>query len=163
MKKLGLSLTTLLLVLFLFNNTQAQKKREKLKDHKFGLYELNLTEQQKEKMKEIKFNQEESNIETQAKLKKNRLEIKRLITNNNFDENKLMALVEKSGDLESVIKKSKVKTWLEIRNILNDEQKDIWLKHFNQIENKRDKRFRDDKRKTKSSGDKIRRNNQRNN
>ena len=134
MKKSGLSVIVLVLVLLGLNNIAAQKENGKFKKHHHGLKELNLTEQQKEKMKEIKFSFEEANIETEAKIKKNKLEIKKLLSNNSFNENELMTLIEKGGDLKLVLKKSKVRMWLDIRNILDDNQKIIWVKHFNQLE-----------------------------
>ena len=148
MKKLGLSIIVLGLILLGLNSTEAQNKREKFKNQKFVLNELNLTEQQKEKMKEIKFGQEEANIETEAKLKMNKLEIKKLLSNNNFNENELMSLIEKSSSLQLILKKSKVKMWLDIRNILDDKQKDIWLDHFNLYEKNKDRFVRKDKRKS---------------
>ncbi len=68
----------------------------------------------------------------------NNLEIKKLISNKNFDEKALMSLLEESSDLKLALKKSKVKMWLEIRNILDENQKIIWLKHFYQLDKKKE-------------------------
>ena len=147
MKKFGISIIVLLIILLGFNNADAQRDKRKIKNNNLGLKELNLTEQQKEKMKEIKFSLEEANIETEAKLKKNKLEIKKLLSNKNFDENELMSLVEKGSNLKLALKKSKVKMWLDVRNILDENQKVIWLKHFNQLDKQRNRIPREGKRK----------------
>ncbi|MCW8849259.1 MAG: Spy/CpxP family protein refolding chaperone [Melioribacteraceae bacterium] len=149
MKKLIILSIILILVLMGFTNSQAQKKREKFNDKKYALKELNLTELQKEKIKEIKFNHAEANIATEAKLKMNRLEIKKLLSNKNIDENTLMPLIEESSDLKLIMKKSKVKMWLEIRDILDENQKTIWSRHFDQLEKREDRTGRKDKRKIK--------------
>lgn len=156
MKKLGLTIIVLVLILLGFNNLDAQKERGKFKKHYAGLKELNLSDQQKEKMEEIKFSLAEANIDTEAKLKKNILEIKKLLYNNSFDENELMTLIEKGSNLKLTLKKSRVKMWLDIRNILDDDQKILWAKHFNQLESKRDRITREDRREFKKLGNRNR-------
>lgn len=147
MKKLAMLSTILVLILVGFTNMEAQKKREKFNNKQHAMKELDLTEQQKEKIKEIKFKYAEANIDTEAKLKMNKLEIKKLLSNKNIDESELMSLLEKGSDIKLTMKKSKVKMWLEIRNILDENQKIIWSRHFDQSEKKNGRITKKEKRK----------------
>jgi Spy/CpxP family protein refolding chaperone len=111
----------------------AQQRGNRTMKGKMAFQELNLTETQKEKFNEIRFTQQESEIEIEAALKKNRLELKKMLASNNFNESDLMRLIDKGNDLRASKQKSKVKMFLTMRNILDDDQKKIFAERFQKM------------------------------
>ena len=59
--------------------------------------------------------------------------MKKLLSQGEFDESELMNLIDKRSQLKSDLKKGKVKMMLSMRNILDEEQKKIFTKHFHKI------------------------------
>ena len=92
---------------------------------------LNLNDEQRDKIKDLQFKEEESRIELQSDLQKNRLEIKKLMASDEFNEEALLTLVENGGNIRNEIMKSSVAFWLDVNKILGSDQKEIWKKHFN--------------------------------
>lgn len=141
MQKPNLSLIVFLLFTFISFPVLGQKQKDKNHFPNKIQNELNLTDIQKEKIQEIRFNHEEIKIEIKSELDKNRLEIKKLISSDDVNENGLLNLVEKSGQLKSDLEKERVKMWLKIRNLLTDEQKEIWKSKFHNL-GSRDRMFK---------------------
>ena len=137
MKKSTLSLIAVLLLVFLTQNSYAQKNQDRMNRIEKGLKELNLTDIQKKKFKEIRFANQEAKIENESELKKNHLEIQKIIASNKIDEGKLLTLVGKANDIRGEIQKNRVKMWLEMYNILDDSQKQIWSENFEHFGNER--------------------------
>ena len=138
MKNLKLIALIITALLIGFNSANAQKGGNKFKERKTNFNHLNLTDAQIIDFKKIKFAHEESRIELQAELKMNKLEIKKLLSENNFSDDKLLTLVEKGSNIKNKLKKANVEMWLKIRNILDEDQKKIWLKNFNMMDRKKD-------------------------
>lgn len=133
MKKINMSLFVLSLILVssIFIMGQKQKVKNMPKDkHRI---DLNLTDEQEVKIQDIRFTHEEKQIEIKSELDKNRLQIKKLIASGNFSDNQLLNLVDKSGQIQSELEKNRVAMWLDIRNILTDEQKEIWKDRFQKM------------------------------
>lgn len=135
LKSIALILTVLLLG---FTNANAQRGGNKLNDRKANFNQLKLTDAQKIDFNKIKFAHEESRIELQAELKMNKLEVKKLLNENNFSDDKLLSLVEQGSNIKSKLKIANVEMWLKIKNILDDDQKKIWIKNFNKMDRKKD-------------------------
>jgi Spy/CpxP family protein refolding chaperone len=131
MKKLFSAVMVVIFITLGFQSVSAQINKNKMKRGERNLKELNLTDSQKLKFKEIRFANEEANIDIEAKIKKNRLEMKKIRLSENIDEEVLMNLIDKGSLLKSELVKSKTRMWLNIRNILDDEQKKNWANHFN--------------------------------
>jgi len=124
------------------------------------LNELNLTETQKELFDDIRFKRQEAKIDIETNLKRNRLEMNKLLINDDLDEKGLMDLINKRSLLRSEMIKSRSKMWLEIRDILDDDQKRIWTKCFSRMGigmrkekyfNRNDERFMRNSRQLNSS------------
>lgn len=133
MKKINMSffVLSLILVSSIFIMGQKQKVKNMPKDkHRI---DLNLTDEQEVKIQDIRFTHEEKQIEIKSELDKTRLQIKKLIASENFSDNQLLNLVEKSGQIESELEQNRVAMWLDIRNILTDEQKEIWKDKFQKM------------------------------
>lgn len=138
MKNLNSIAVILTVLLIGFTSVNAQRGGKKFNDRKDNFTHLNLTEAQKVDFDKIKFAHEESRIELQAELKMNKLEIKKLLSENNFSDDKLLSLVEKGSIIKNNLKKANVEMWLKIKNILDDNQKEIWVKSFNKMDRRKD-------------------------
>ena len=101
---------------------------------------LNLTEDQLKKFNQIKFSFEENRIDILAKLKKNRLEIKKMMTSEKINNSELLKKTEEGSGLRAELDNLRTNMWLDIYNLLNDEQKIIWAKHFSENNFMRDRR-----------------------
>lgn len=139
MKKLIYASLISMFVIIGFSTIVAQNKSGKgLRKSKIT-EKLNLTEAQKEKFDVIKFSFQESKIDLEANIKKNRLENKKMMSSDNINENSLMNNIDKGSVLMAEKRKSRVQMWLDIREILNDDQKKIWTKSFGHFSNDKDK------------------------
>ena len=152
MKKLELFILIFAVLLIGVSNSHAQKMKEKVNDKDVVFNHLNLTDAQKENFTKIKFAKEKVKIELEAELKMNRLEIKKLLNEINFDESKLLNLVESGSKINYELKKANVEMWLKIRNILNDDQKKLWIKHFNKMDRRKNKFFNKEKKNNLING-----------
>ncbi len=101
---------------------------------------LKLTDDQVAKMSDLRFKHENLVIDTQNEIQKNRLVIRKMMTDNKIDRNELLKLTSKNSDLQAKIKLSKTTMWLDVYNLLDDTQKEQWTKTFNMFSH-RDGRF----------------------
>ena len=138
MKKILIILIALITIIGTIT-TSAQRGRGEWKKGFNDCKQLNLTDEQQERFDKIKFEHQELKIELDAKLKKNQLEIKKLLSADNFNESDLMNLVQMSTDIRAEKNMSRTKMWLNVYNILDNEQKEMWKKRFNKIGMKRGK------------------------
>lgn len=91
---------------------------------------LKLSDDQQAKFNDFHYNQKLMMIDTRAQIQKNRLEIKKMMMDNNINSERILQVTENNNKLRSKIHTSKVKMWLDIYNILNKEQQKIWTKHL---------------------------------
>lgn len=114
-------------------NINAQTKG-KMKDCSKRLIEqLQLTDAQQVTFDQYHYENQKQLIELKSKIQTNRLEIKHLMDSGKLDEAKIMELTKANGNLQNTIKESRIKMMLNIYNILDDNQKEIWkdhIKHF---------------------------------
>ena len=116
--------------------SQSQKHNRKVPDdfRRFKIQKmLKLSDEQLVKFNDIKSKNQLSVIDIQAEIKKNRVNIKNMMANNKVDADKLIELTDANSDLHGNIKSSKTKMWLDIYNLLNEEQKVTWTKTFNRF------------------------------
>lgn len=130
MKKLSIFIIVVGLAVSSFSQIIAKGFKQNFNKHERIVKELNLTDTQKEKFIKFHLANEEAALSTRAKLKKNKFELKKLLLTNNIDQSKIMKLTESSGNLRNQLLKSKTKMWFEVYNILDDNQKTVWKKHF---------------------------------
>lgn len=136
MKKLFILITIFSISILTANINFAQKSNRKtFKKHMKGIERLNLTDSQQKKFDQIHFDQEEHSIDLRANLEKNRIEIKKLLSTPNFNQNEFLSLTKKASDLRSEMMESRVKSWLAVYNILDDKQKEEWAEHFSHMAN----------------------------
>ncbi|MCB0750921.1 MAG: Spy/CpxP family protein refolding chaperone, partial [Ignavibacteriae bacterium] len=96
---------------------------------------LNLTDAQKDKFDKIHFSQEEQNIEFKAALQKNKLEIKKLLKSDNFNENELKNLIKNGREIRNEMMDGRINTWFQVYNILDETQKQEWKENFKRLAN----------------------------
>lgn len=93
---------------------------------------LNLTAEQQKQINDIRSEHQKKMIDLKAQLQKNRIDIKNMMLQNKVDEKKLLDLTQANNKIQSEMRTSAVNNWLAIYKILNDEQKEIWAKHWGQ-------------------------------
>ncbi len=134
MKKLSYSL---LIALFSISAIFAQPMMNKDGNyggmHQLVKNKLNLTEKQSKKFDDIIFAQRKAAIDTRAEIQKLRLDLQKMMNDNNVDKSKLFSLTGKISDLKAKMGKSRIATWYKIYNILDKDQRAVWTKVFNKF------------------------------
>ena len=106
---------------------------------KGDMMDLNLTDSQKETMKELKFEHEENMINLKSEVKKAELEIKKLMSTENFDVSDLKSLLSEKRAVENKIEDAKFEHWVSVYKILDESQKNKWEKRLMMQLNDRNK------------------------
>ena len=144
MKKLSIFVVMLLVSALSFSNITAQpfmhKMGPKFERGRF-MNELNLTDAQQKKVNQLRFDNQQKAIDLKAQIEKKRLAIREMMVNNDVNGNKLLTLTNSISDLQSKMKSSKVKMWLNVYNILNKDQQKLWTKHFSAMGNRMSRGF----------------------
>ena len=107
-----------------FNNMSRIERMEKI---------LNLTDDQKAQISELRFEQQNFVLDTKNKIAKNRLIVRKMMTENKIDQDKLLSIAKENSELNGQLKSAKVENWLKIYNLLDDTQKTQWTKIFNRM------------------------------
>ncbi len=94
---------------------------------------LKLTEEQSVKFNDIRYSHQMSVIDIQSEIQKNRIEVRKMMSDNKIDSGKLLQLTGANNELHGKIKTSRTQMWLDIYNVLNDDQKEIWTATFNRF------------------------------
>jgi len=89
---------------------------------------LKLTPDQEKKFDDITYLQQKEVIDVHSKIQKNRLDLKKILGDNKIDEKAILQLVDETSKLEGDIKHSATKRAIDVYNILNDDQKPVWIK-----------------------------------
>lgn len=91
---------------------------------------LNLTDEQKKQFNDLKSEFQKKMIDMRAQLQKNRLDIKNMMLQNKIDEKKLLDLIQANNKILSEMRIASINHWLAVYKILNNEQKELWAKHW---------------------------------
>lgn len=94
------------------------------------MQKLKLTDDQKQKVEQFMLENEKEMIKLNSDIKLNRVDLKKLFAEKELNTAKLTDLTETIGKLELQIKNLRTKNWIKIYNLLSDDQKGIWIKHF---------------------------------
>ena len=94
---------------------------------------LNLTDEQITKMSDLRFEHEQMALEARSEIQKHRLIVRKMMTDNNIDQDKLLKITSENSELQGKIKLSRTTMWLEVYNMLDDTQKANWTKTFGQF------------------------------
>jgi len=91
---------------------------------------LNLSDEQKKQFNDLRSEHQKKMIDLRAQLQKNRVDIKNMMMQNKIDEKKLLDLVQANNKILSEMRIASINHWLAVYKILNDEQKELWAKHW---------------------------------
>jgi Spy/CpxP family protein refolding chaperone len=94
---------------------------------------LKLTDEQESKINDIKFEHDNAVLDIKNDIAKNRLVVRKMMTDNKIDEDKLLSLTSTNAELRGKLSSSKINMWLSVYNILDDTQKEQWTKMFGQM------------------------------
>ena len=124
-------ITLIAIFVFTVNCISAQPKGKDFPMMEKGrriIKQLKLTTDQQKQFENIKADNEKFIIDTHAKIQKNRIDLKTMLDQNQIDDQKILQLVDESSKLQSDIKNSVAKRLLAVYKILDDKQKEIWVK-----------------------------------
>lgn len=135
MNRLFISFLALLL-LVTFSEVAAQNKVKVYKNKTgekniLSKNRLNLSEEQKKLIEQINLKYETTLIDLRAELKKLNVEKKKLLAQSGFSKSEFFKLEEKIINAETKIKLERNKIKSEVYDILDDEQREKYLKGFN--------------------------------
>lgn len=90
---------------------------------------LKLTDEQTKKFNDLKYNAEQKSIDLRSQIQKNRLELRKLMSEKDPDSKKILELTNKNSEIQAKLKEICVKTMLDLNGLLTDEQKEVFAKH----------------------------------
>lgn len=126
MKNTMIGLLSLLFVFALFNNADAQKRRD-MRDNFHRMHEnLNLTEQQKSKLEELRYKHQDQMIDLRAELNKARLENQKLRRSDKLNRTDFLNQTKKMSSIKNKMAESRANHFMDVYETLNDEQRKIW-------------------------------------
>ena len=103
---------------------------------------LNLTDEQAAKISDLRFAHETLAIDTRSEIQKNKLIVRKMMADNEIDQEKLLKITSENSELQGKIKLSRTTMWLEVYNMLDDAQKEKWTNTFGQFgQNGNSKKF----------------------
>jgi Spy/CpxP family protein refolding chaperone len=115
----------LILVLMIAMSSMAQGKHERAlkgdKAHPFAY--LDLSEEQMTQLKAFRLEMQSTTKELKLDLEEMRVQLKRLMTADEVDEEAVMLLADKMGAIQTQIKKAHLKNNIQQRSVLSEEQK----------------------------------------
>lgn len=98
---------------------------------------LNLTDEQTATFNDIRYKHQMEAIDLQAELKKNQVEVRKMMADKNVNSNELLQLTKANNEILAKMRTSRTQMWLDVYNILNNDQKEIWTTRFSQFGDKR--------------------------
>ncbi|MCF8259179.1 MAG: hypothetical protein K9J12_00245 [Melioribacteraceae bacterium] len=107
-------------------NTCQKFGQEKMKEM------LKLTDDQETNLENLRFNHAEEMIELKAELEKHKLSVKKMMQSGDILPDNLMEKTEEGLALHSKMKKLQTQHWIDVYNLLDETQKEIWTEHFGQ-------------------------------
>ena len=126
MKNTMIGLLSLLFVFALFNDADAQKRRD-MRDNFHRMHEnLNLTEQQKSRLEDLRNKHQEQMIDLRAELDKARLENQKLRRSDKLNRSDFLNQTEKMSSIKNKMAEARAIHFMDVYESLNDEQRKIW-------------------------------------
>ena len=134
MKRKIILITTVILTLVLTLTVTAQPRPKPPRNFGFDkgriIDLLKLTDDQQNQFFNFFFTHQNEVIDIRADIQKVHLKIKKMMTESDINDEQLLALTEKINQLEGKLKQLKMKFWLNVYKILDENQKKIWTTHF---------------------------------
>jgi len=123
------------LMLLAVKVTNAQESFHNRKDHprqmppKLVMDDLNLNEEQKAKFDKIVNTNQDLIIDIHYQIDKKRMEFRKELQSSQKSD-VLLKIDKEINELRSKIDENRLKTWIEVKSILNEEQKKIWTEQL---------------------------------
>lgn len=122
--------TLLATVVFSQQNERRIRNRSEISPPRISKL-LNLSEEQSKTFNEYRYQSELEKIDLQTEIKRNHVELQKMLADGIIDNEKILNLTSENSELQGQMKSTNVKMWLDIYNILNEEQKEKWMKLYN--------------------------------
>jgi len=103
---------------------------------------LNLNDEQTATFNDIRYKHQMEAIDLQAELKKNQAEVRKMMADKTVNSDQLLELTKANNEILAKMRTSKTQMWLDVYNILNNDQKEIWTTRFSQFGNRQGKGYR---------------------
>ncbi len=97
---------------------------------------LNLTDEQTKTFNDIRYKHQTEAIDLQAELNKNRAEVRKMMADKNVNSDQLLELTKANNEILAKLRTSRTQMWLDVFNILDDHQKEIWSTQFGRFGNR---------------------------
>ncbi len=91
---------------------------------------LGLTDEQTSKISDLRFEHEKMALEARNEIQTHRLIVRKMMADNEIDQDKLLKISSENSKLQEKIKTSRTKMWLEVYNLLDDAQKEKFTANF---------------------------------
>lgn len=128
MKTQFLLVLVAIFALSLFTNSFAQIERMKMHEKMCDRIEerLNLTDSQKAKIEEIRVNHQKKMIDLKANLEKKKVELRALRNSDKLNRNDLVKLTKEISEIKNSIALEKANHHMDIYELLDNNQKQMW-------------------------------------
>lgn len=126
MKNTIIALFSVIFVLALLSDANAQKRRDMRQNYPRMQEQLNLTDQQENKLEDLRTSHQEKMIDLRAELDKARIENKRLRRSENINRNELLNQTKKMGEIKNKMAEARTNHYMDVYESLTDEQRKIW-------------------------------------
>lgn len=130
MKKLTLSLVLVLFISVVSFSQPFGDGRGKGQNRFELKEELKLTDAQEQQISDIRYQHQQFLVDTKAQIQKKRLELKKMMMDNNVNEASYLKLADEIAELDAGIHKANMKHFFEIYKLLDADQQEIFAKHF---------------------------------
>lgn len=97
--------------------------------HKEMMEKLNLTDQQEEQISKLRTDHQMKMIDGRAEIQKLEVQLKDERKKIDLDEEKILSLTKKIGEMRAAQQLARTEMWLKIYNLLDDKQKELWKEH----------------------------------
>jgi len=133
MRTLITSLTTILLLSFIISGDgfaqMKQKFQKRIMMHENMMEKLNLTDEQNDKLSDLRTAHQKAMIDLKSELQKKMIDMRDLKDNADLKRADLISAVESINTVKNKIAISMANHKMDVFEILNAEQKKVWLEH----------------------------------
>jgi Spy/CpxP family protein refolding chaperone len=126
MKNTMIGLLSLLIVFALFNDADAQKRRNSSENFIRMHENLNLTKQQTSKLEDLRIKHQEQMIDFRAELDKARLENQKLRRSDKLNRSEFLNQTKKMSSIKNKMAEARANHLMDVYETLNDEQRKTW-------------------------------------
>ena len=134
MKKIAIILSLLLTVIIFTDSFSQPKDRRQFRDN--IKEKLNLSEEQQEKIETLKIQHQKEMVDLKASLEKEKIAMKELKQNTNFSRTDYISAVERLNEIKNQIAVKHANHRMDVYELLDDNQKEEWLKSGDRFEGK---------------------------